>query len=628
MLVQRSKLTYILLILAALATSVSTLPFANAQYTPTGQGETPVHNKQNYCKNYRKEGSREENSAYTKATPMPSGEIKTGANLPAPSNAPGNIAEKSLTRGQSKLTSYSAVGGQPGPSSAGPHTGYVPAWQDSGSKSGMSNVSFKNAYSVDNAVDSTPPSGSVAPDTESEDSDAASLGTIQAGEAALAPGASVEKAKAEQQACNAQNADNQGQCCQQNCGSAFFMMTQSLINVANENAAIPTSTYIPFKLYPQAIWMVQKMYKSCYIPMAVLLLLPGALLTNLKGMIGFNLLNSRDEDTVSPFAGIFRSMMAIFLIPCTQLIVSYCIDIGNAVTAPVANQVRLQLLLAWVKEQAFSSNPALSSGMLQNILPQAMQGKLANSLSSATSQEKESNLTVTLQNFFNTVNSFMSQGLQILNGFQIVMMCYLFLLGPIAAALFAWPSGIGRDLFKKAFSSWLDGVIVLSLWKFWWCIVLLCMAIRLQTGVINPADQYEMYYFTAFMGILVMVPFQPFEFRPGEIVSHVLEKAQQQAGGGGGGGGGGSGGRNSGMSSSGTTGGSVTGTNLSSGGTSSVPGARESGSSGGNGGQEGGSSRSLDQPQAQPMNQPKSVPSAPPPGTGKGIFKAKQDLET
>jgi hypothetical protein len=161
-----------------------------------------------------------------------------------------------------------------------------------------------------------------------------------------------------------------------------------------------------------------------------------------------------------------------------------------------------------------------------------------------------------VQNTLNTVNAMLSQGLNILNAFQFVTMCYLFLLGPIAAALYAWPASIGNSgqgLFKNAFSNWLDGVVILCLWKFWWCIILLCMVVRLEQGV-DPNSQYEMYYYSAFMAILVMVPFAPFDSKPGDVVSSLLDKAQGGSGGSSGGGGssgsGGKGGSTQGGSSS------------------------------------------------------------------------------
>lgn len=374
------------------------------------------------------------------------------------------------------------------------------------------------------------------------------------------PQVAAKAAKGMNQTQNAQNSDNQGNKAKADCQNAFECMKLPLINVANENAASPCSSSAPFKDESNVIWMVQQMYHKCYVPMAVLFLLPGAVLTQVKSLVAFQILGSQDEDTSSPFIGIFRAMMAVFLIPATQLAVSYCIDIGNALTDPVARQVQVETLMKWVEEQAYSTDPKNNDNTIKKITGKQTMGKLMGTSAKKAVQERQSDLTVGIQNMFNSINAMMGQGLEVLNGFQLVMMCYLFLLGPIAAALYAWPAAVGRDLFKKAFSSWLDGVIVLSLWKFWWCIVLLCMAVRLQEGGIDPTSQYEMYYYTAFMGILVMVPFQPFEFRPGEIVSHVLEKAQQ-GGGGGGGGGGGKGGGGKGGGGSGGGGGNPQGPN-------------------------------------------------------------------
>lgn len=346
----------------------------------------------------------------------------------------------------------------------------------------------------------------------------------------------------------AQSADTQGGACQEASQAAYSAMQEYLQNVANENAGTPVSSRMPDKPISGAIWMVQQMYKQVYLPMALLLLLPGAALTQVKGMVSAAMLGSRDEDAASPIAGLIRAMMAIFLIPTTQLIVSYCVDTGNSmmycVTTELKKNGRIERINSWMKEQAFASKP---EKMDNHIKPQAGEsdstnpekGKFSNASAKTTVQEKVSGVGAALQNCFNTVNNACAEGLGVLNAFQLVMISYLFLLGPIAAAFFAWPAGIGKDLFKRTFSSWLDGVVVLCLWKFWWCVVLLCMAVRLETETIDPTVQYELYYYTAFMAMLAFVPFSPFEFRPGDIVSHALEKAQQHAGKGGGGGGGG-----------------------------------------------------------------------------------------
>lgn len=348
----------------------------------------------------------------------------------------------------------------------------------------------------------------------------------------------MHQAQTEAMAKQSDAANNAAECAEGSGDTAFQNITMFLINVANEDAATFTDSRNPYKTYSQAIWMVQQMYKKCYIPMALLFLLPGAVLTQVKTLVSFGFLHGRDEDCSTPFSGILRAIIAIFLIPATQLTVSYVIDVGNSVTDCVTQELRrqggLEEIKKWAHEQTYSNAEPQYQNFVKNDQPARGEGeigKISGKPEDKMLWEHQTNLSSTMQLWFNTLNNVLAQGLLIINGFQVVMICYLFLLGPVAASFFAWPSGIGRDLFRKTFASWLDGVVILCLWKFWWNVCLLCMAIRLSSGyVANPTDEWEMFMFTAFMAILTFVPFNPFEFRPGEIVSHVLEKAQQHAG--------------------------------------------------------------------------------------------------
>lgn len=457
------------------------------------------------------------------------------------------------------------------------------------------------------------------------------------------PAANAIKAKADQEIRSMQNADNQGNCARQNCETAFESMVKPLINVANEDAASQCDADAAHKTESNVIWMVQQLYKKCYLQMAILLLLPGAVLTQVKFIVSSGLLSVQDDDASSPFVGITRSLVAIFLIPATQLVMSYCIDIGNALTDPVAQQIKaeMQTMMHWVNEQAYASNPTNQDNCIRNVQGRECQGKLMGTPSSAVVQERQSDLTVMVQNTLNTINAMLSQGLNILNAFQLVLMCYLFLLGPVAAALYAWPASVAgtaagdTGLFNKVFASWLDGVIILCLWKFFWCIILLCMAVRLTQGV-DANSQYEMYYYTAFMGILTMVPFHPFDFRPGDVIAQVLQQAQGGgcSGGGGGGAGGGCGGGGGGRAISGSSqsrGGGMQGTGGS--GTQSNSGHGNSGtqssqsigssveseslsnlsSNSGSNGQRSSGSQSTPQPASDPVSGGIRVPNVSPP---------------
>ncbi len=309
---------------------------------------------------------------------------------------------------------------------------------------------------------------------------------------------------------------------------AFDVFGLPLINVANENAAAKTTSSAPTKSYANVIYMVQQMYKNCYIPMAILFLLPGALITNTKTLVSFGIIGSKDEDGSSPFAGIMRAMIAIFLIPATQLAVSYLIDVGNSLQDCTKDYVSLPLILLWAHEQAQTFTPEQQGQLIKNlpvVSGAPYLGKFAGMPVAGAMLEQLGGMHIALAELCNEMMHMLSIGLCVISAFQLVMACYLFLMGPLAAAFFAWPS-VGRDLFRKAFSTWLDGMVVLSLWKFWWTIVLCCMTARLQAGFINPFDPFEVYYFIAFMCILLVVPFNPFDFKAGELVTMVLMKAE------------------------------------------------------------------------------------------------------
>jgi hypothetical protein len=297
-------------------------------------------------------------------------------------------------------------------------------------------------------------------------------------------------------------------------------LQQSLINVANEAAAQPISGDSQTKTLPQAIWMVQQLYKQLFIPMAVLLILPGAIMTQAKSAhLGtFSHAAIPSEDMLSPFAGILRAIIAIFMIPASQLIISYSIDIGNSMTYEVQNLINNQSIASWSQQQTSGTPPTSQQQEQQQ-------------------EQSESTSTAMVGSMFNEVNMLLNYGLTVLIAYQLIMMSYLFLMGPIAAAFYPWPSGF-RTIFKPVFGNWLDAVTNLALWRFWWCVLLLIMSTRIQwlqqMGQYNAQDPWEKAVYTAFMVMMMTVPFNPFEFRPGDLVDTVLKKAGVGPGSGGG----------------------------------------------------------------------------------------------
>jgi hypothetical protein len=328
--------------------------------------------------------------------------------------------------------------------------------------------------------------------------------------------------------------------------AAWNYVALPLINVANESAWTPCNSEDAFKSYSNAAWMVGQMYKQVYIPIAILLMLPGAILTQTTTMVRCMYLQDPtglDEELMTPWTGVFRSMVAIFLIPATQLFVSYTIDVGNALTwevtqCPYWNVQRLQ---DWRNDQTYDPKFNNMANHIANVSESTsddgssgMQGKARDVLENQTVFENQNFLSSTQAQWFNTLSSILAQGMAALNAFQVVMIMYLFLLGPVAAGLFCWP-GVGPSCFRRIYANWMDGVVLVTLWKFWWAVIMLAMMVRLDMqqahlDMYTPDwnDQYEMYMFAAFCAILMYVPFNPFDFQPGQAVAACLDGAQSQ----------------------------------------------------------------------------------------------------
>lgn len=287
------------------------------------------------------------------------------------------------------------------------------------------------------------------------------------------------------------------------------MVLAGNINVANEAAGSGgVSTRAPFRTLSQAIGMVQSMYKRVYLPMALLLLLPGAVILQMKNMI--SQFSMQDEDaSAGPFSHILRGMIALFLIPATQLIMSYSIDVGNSMTYVVAQQFSAIQIVQWARGQQEAKEAA---------------GQLVNRMDPQPFKDQ------TMQMCSGMINMTIGYGLLILAAMQLALSCYLLLMGPIAAALYAWPGSVGR-LFKPVFINWVNAVVTLSLWRFWWVLIVFVMVTRIQwlteIGEYVPNTQWEALMLGCFMVMMMYVPFAPFELKPGELVDKLLEKAKE-----------------------------------------------------------------------------------------------------
>ena len=363
-----------------------------------------------------------------------------------------------------------------------------------------------------------------------------------------------------------------------------------LINIANEASGTPTVSLVPFKTIPQAVWMVQQMYKHFSVPLAILLLLPGAVITQLKAQVAANF-NLKTEDATSPFEGILRAMVAVFLIPASQLIVSYSIDVGNSLAYSVNPAVSVLPIIGWVQQVAYSTlsknsenavlppqggglqeqvpdgggpssglgNPfsMLQGGSLSGALGGLFGGGIGGGLAAGEAgdqsvPEQQAGVSSTLQTMFNVMIYMFSIGMLVMTAFQLTIMCYLYLLGPVAAAFFAWPTVKGK-IFRPVFGNWTNAVITVSLWRFYWMVILAIMTNRLmnlgENGSMLFNLQWEVAIFTCLIGLLFYAPMNPWQFDPGQAYrvakyygESIMQAASKAGGGGGGGEGGGGGG--------------------------------------------------------------------------------------
>ncbi|MBX9669798.1 MAG: hypothetical protein K2X93_19395 [Candidatus Obscuribacterales bacterium] len=307
------------------------------------------------------------------------------------------------------------------------------------------------------------------------------------------------------------------------------LSSDTCLNVANESTGAACSANQPVKSYSNAIYLVQQAYKNVYVPIALLLLLPGAVMTMTKGLVSSGvLLNHNDDDAANPFTGILRSLVAIFLIPSTQLIVSYSIDVGNSLQYEVSRQIDYGNLFLYGDEQVFRAPLESFTG---SILPSSavqVLGKLAQGPEDQAKLFNQDPASVMLQMLANSMAQSSAMGLVILCAFQLVIVCYLLLMGPVAAAFYAWPGSTG-SLFTRVFVNWVDAVINIALWRFWWCIVLLVMDTRLTWlgKALNMYSIWELIMFISFLVIMTSVPFNPFDFKAGDMIQQIMSKSEE-----------------------------------------------------------------------------------------------------
>lgn len=235
-----------------------------------------------------------------------------------------------------------------------------------------------------------------------------------------------------------------------------------------------------------------------FVPMALLLILPGAVLTQVRAIIAQG--NPILAGQSSPIEGIYRAIVGVFLVPCTYLVVNYSIDLGNSLQYTIASEYRRiqgtdmyeDAMCAEIRAfgvRYLKENEGSSAVPPQDKTPRGnepfakLEGKIWGKLADPCAglflvpanrddqSMEQGSLGVRLA--MNMTNAGINTAWSILTAFQMAFMYYLFFVGPIMAALWVWPI----KMFKDALPAWIEGVITLAFWSFFWNVVILIIAL-------------------------------------------------------------------------------------------------------------------------------------------------------
>lgn len=252
-----------------------------------------------------------------------------------------------------------------------------------------------------------------------------------------------------------------------------------------------------FTVDPGNVW--NRIRNELFIPMAFLLLLPGAVLSQVRAIIAQG---NPVLGPVNPFDGILRSIVAVFLIPSTYLVVNYSIDFANSVTyeiqqgyARISGGGDMYQDAVTGHNRAFpirtpdSNRNAIPPAPTTNNNPQG-QGDPISTLESISfdvgaesgdpnkADEVSPVLKSTQRALVNGANGALAGTWNVLCAFQMAYLYYLFCIGPVVAALWVWPMG----QLRGAFASWVEGVITLCFWSLFWNTTVLLMACFRSSG--------------------------------------------------------------------------------------------------------------------------------------------------
>lgn len=238
-----------------------------------------------------------------------------------------------------------------------------------------------------------------------------------------------------------------------------------------------------------------------FVPIGILLLLPGALITQMRAIMATS---NPVLGNVNPLEGIYRSMVAVFLLPATYLVMNYGIDIANSITLSIADQYQQifgsdmyeDAVCAEIKAMPFRlpeenrntiDMPKSSMGEILVAKAPTPFAKLEAALVAVKiwdpcvgiyivppdrADEVVPSAVHAARLMCNTSNCSLVTAWNVLCAFQVAFLYYLWCVGPVVAGLWTWPMKQLRD----ALPNWIEGVVTLCFWSLFWNTVVFLMA--------------------------------------------------------------------------------------------------------------------------------------------------------
>lgn len=310
--------------------------------------------------------------------------------------------------------------------------------------------------------------------------------------------------------------DTGGQVAQQSFTAGLAELTKPIPNPSAANPSNP------------GLQKVNKMYFAFFLPLAILLLLPGAAASSTQFIMRNAGLLQVGNDNV--FSFLQRPLIALFMMAACPLFVGIAIDVGNAMTSAVASNLDEQAILQWFESNTNKLSLAPPPG---GVTPAAVAGVATGTASTSAVVDTAMSASQALKGaVMNTSSALLTNAVQILTVFQLVLVAYLYVMGPIACAMWVYPDS-NIAYFRRALGSWLNGIICLVLWKFVWAVILLCIQSRLtwlkEIGAPAGDADWESFMLVAFLTLLAIAPAACFSFNPGSYVDAVLAKAKQMS---------------------------------------------------------------------------------------------------